>query len=149
MTPFSDNPIIVYFLAVIVTSLLEYVTGYLLERIYHLKWWDYSNYKLNIHGRVVLHNSLIFGGLSLIAIYFLNPILLNMINKLPLSMRYTSSLILLSIFLTDNIISTLNALKLNTNLSKLHMIADEIKETMSEEFFIKLKQYNLTKNVSD
>jgi uncharacterized membrane protein len=149
LTPFSDNPIIVYFLAVIVTSLLEYVTGYLLERIYHLKWWDYSNYKLNIHGRVVLHNSLIFGGLSLIAIYFLNPILLNMINKLPLSMRYTSSLILLSIFLTDNIISTLNALKLNTNLSKLHMIADEIKETMSEEFFIKLKQYNLTKNVSD
>lgn len=80
------------------------------------------------------YNSLIFGGLSLIAIYFLNPILLNMINKLPLSMRYTSSLILLSIFLTDNIISTLNALKLNTNLSKLHMIADEIKETMSEEF---------------
>src|SRR5690606_16104748 len=131
--------IIVYFLAVIITSLLEYVTGYLLERIYHLKWWDYSNYKLNIHGRVVLHNSLIFGGLSLIAIYFLNPILLNMINKLPLSMRYTSSLILLSIFLTDNIISTLNALKLNTNLSKLHMIADEIKETMSEKLFIKLK----------
>lgn len=88
LTPFSDNPIIVYFLAVIITSLLEYVTGYLLERIYHLKWWDYSNYKLNIHGRVVLHNSLIFGGLSLIAIYFLNPILLNiMINKLPLSMR--------------------------------------------------------------
>lgn len=54
-------------------------------------------------------------------------------------MRYTSSLILLSIFLTDNIISTLNALKLNTNLSKLHMIADEIKETTSEKLFIKLK----------
>ena len=148
LTPFSDNPIIVYFLAVIITSLLEYVTGYLLERIYHLKWWDYSNYKLNIHGRVVLHNSLIFGGLSLIAIYFLNPILLNMINKLPLSMRYTSSLILLSIFLTDNIISTLNALKLNTNLSKLHMIADEIKETTSEKLFIKLKSIQSDEELS-
>lgn len=139
LTPFSKNPIIVYFLAVIITSLLEYVTGYLLERVYHLKWWDYSNYKLNIHGRVVLHNSLIFGVLSLIAIYFLNPILLNMINKLPVSMLYTSSLILLAIFLTDSIISTLNVLKLNTNLSKLHKIADEIKEKMSEKLFIKSK----------
>ncbi|ENN2603163.1 putative ABC transporter permease [Listeria monocytogenes] len=139
LTPFSENPIIVYFLAVIITSLLEYVTGYLLERVYHLKWWDYSKYKFNIHGRVVLHNSLIFGVLSLITIYFLNPILLNMINNLPLNMRYTLSLLLLSIFLTDNIISTLKTLKLNTNLSKLHMIADEIKEKMSEKLSLKSK----------
>ena len=63
-------------------------------------------------------------------------------------MRYTSSLILLSIFLTDNIISTLNDLKLNTNLSKLHMIADEIKETMSEKLFIKLKSIQSDEELS-
>ena len=136
LTPFSEKPIIVYFLAVIITSLLEYVTGYLLERIYHLKWWDYSNYKFNIHGRVVLHNSLIFGAMSLIVLYFLNPMLINMINNLVLSTRYTASLILLFVFLTDNIISTLNALKLNTNLSKLHSISDEIRQKVSEKLLI-------------
>ncbi|HFQ5489618.1 TPA: hypothetical protein ACHR18_003000, partial [Listeria monocytogenes] len=61
------------------------------------------------------------------------------INNLPLNMRYTLSLLLLSIFLTDNIISTLKTLKLNTNLSKLHMIADEIKEKMSEKLSLKSK----------
>jgi uncharacterized membrane protein len=126
--PFSDNPVIVYFFAVIITSIIEYATGYLLERVYHLKWWDYSNYKWNIHGRVVLHNSIIFGVLSVLAIYHLNPVLIGMVNKFSLSMRTTVSLMLLFLFLIDNIISTLNALKLKNNLSRLHLISDEIKQ---------------------
>jgi len=148
LTPFSEKPILVYVLAVIITSLLEYVTGYLLERVYHLKWWDYSNYKFNIHGKVVLHNSLIFGALSLITIYFLNPILLNTISKLPLRVLNVISLVLLSIFLIDNIISTLNTLKLSANLSKLHLIADEIKEKTSEKLFVKSKSIQSEKERS-
>jgi len=148
LTPFSEKPILVYVLAVIITSLLEYVTGYLLERVYHLKWWDYSNYKFNIHGKVVLHNSLIFGALSLIAIYFLNPILLNTISKLPLRVLHVISLVLLSVFLIDNIISTLNTLKLSANLSKLHLIADEIKEKTSEKLFVKSKSIQSEKERS-
>lgn len=62
-----------------------------------------------------------------------------MINNLSLSIRNNLSLFLLFVFLADNIMSTLNALKLNTNLSKLHLISDEIKETMSEKIFIKSK----------
>lgn len=137
LMPFSDNPVIVYFFAVIITSIIEYATGYLLERVYHLKWWDYSNYKWNIHGRVVLHNSIIFGVLSVLAIYHLNPVLIGMVNKFSLSMRTTVSLMLLFLFLIDNIISTLNALKLKNNLSRLHLISDEIKQKVSEKLFIK------------
>lgn len=51
----------------LVTSIIEYITGYLLEKLFATKWWDYSTYRFNIHGRVCLRNSLMFGVLSVVA----------------------------------------------------------------------------------
>jgi len=62
------NLVAMYFIIVFLTTLLEFITGFVLEKIFHTKWWDYSNQKLSIKGYVSVGFSLIwgFGGLFMI-----------------------------------------------------------------------------------
>lgn len=69
------TPIIVFVLIVILTSVLEYLTSYFMELIYNDRWWDYSNWSININGRVALIPSLRFGVLGLLGIYLFQPII--------------------------------------------------------------------------
>ena len=67
------DPVVVFVFGIIITSTLEYFTSFLLEKIFHNKWWDYSDRKYNINGRICLQNSFAFGILSLLIIYVIAP----------------------------------------------------------------------------
>ena len=76
--------IAVFVMGVILTSLLEYVTATILEKLFHAKWWDYSNLPFNINGRICLLFSIFWGALTLLLNKFLNPridIILEKISK--------------------------------------------------------------------
>ncbi len=74
MLSWLDNyPLLVFILGIIITSLIEYFTSWLLEMLFHIMWWDYSQRKFNINGRVCLRNSFLFGCMSIFVIYFLHP----------------------------------------------------------------------------
>ena len=49
-----QNPVLLFFLGAIVTCSLEYFTSYIMEKLFHARWWDYSKRKFNINGRVCL-----------------------------------------------------------------------------------------------
>lgn len=102
---FTESPILLFFLALIICSVLEYSTSYILEKIFHARWWDYSNNKYNINGRICLDTMIPFGILGMIMMYFINPgmmKLFNMLNKSTLSIIFY---IIFIIFITDIIIS--------------------------------------------
>ncbi len=61
---------------------MEYCTSFILEKIFNMTWWDYSKHKFNIHGRVCLENSLMFGVLSLIVMLIVHPIVVDFINSI-------------------------------------------------------------------
>ena len=73
LRPFTQNLLVLFVFGVLVTSVLEYITGFLLEKLFHTTWWDYSKRKFNIKGRVCLRNSLLFGVLSVLLLHFINP----------------------------------------------------------------------------
>ena len=56
-----DSPVLTFFLGAVLTSLVEYVTSYAMEKLFHMRWWDYSRYRFHINGRVCLLNSTLFG----------------------------------------------------------------------------------------
>ena len=58
-------PPLVFLIAVLVSTLLEYLTGWLLETIFQMRWWDYSGRRFQLHGRICLRNALLFGLLGL------------------------------------------------------------------------------------
>ena len=75
LTKYQSDPIVLFCMAVIVCSILEYLTSYIMEKIFKTRWWDYSNKKFNINGRICLSNLILFGIMGLVMVYLINPLL--------------------------------------------------------------------------
>ena len=82
LEPFTGNVLYLFVMAMAVTTVLEYVTGWALESIFSTKWWDYSQYRFNIHGRVCLLNSVLFGIMGVVALCFVHPAALSFIGMI-------------------------------------------------------------------
>ena len=72
---FKKNPLVVFLLAMLITGIVEYITGYLMFTIYHRSWWDYTGLLLNINGYVCLRSVLTFGIGGLLLIYIIGLVL--------------------------------------------------------------------------
>lgn len=128
LTPVSDNIILLFLSGMIFTSILEYITGFLLEVVFNLKWWDYSSYRFNIKGRVCLLNSILFGILSVIAVTVINPIIIDLIENIVFNTIRWICNILVIYFLLDTIITTYKVLQLSGKLKEMHILIEEIRE---------------------
>ena len=113
---FSYNPVSVFMVAMLGTSLLEYFTSYLMEIIFKARWWDYSDRKFNLAGRICLRNAIIFGIVGILFTYLLKPTYLDIINNVPSNILITSSIILFIIFAVDYIISFIATYKVRSGL---------------------------------
>ncbi|WP_332447602.1 putative ABC transporter permease [Sphaerochaeta sp.] len=93
---FTAHPLLVFLLALLVTSLLEYVTSFALELFFHAKLWDYSTHRFNLQGRVCLLNSTLFGLLGLVVLYGIQPFMERLLSHGSASMlSYLSKAIVL------------------------------------------------------
>ncbi len=102
---YMDDPIILFFMSIIICSILEYFTSYIMEKLFKTRWWDYSNYKFNINGRICLETMWAFGLLACLVIYFVNRPIIYVLELIPQILFNIIFYILLVIFLIDNIIS--------------------------------------------
>ena len=82
LNQYKDNIITVFLLAVFVCSIMEYIVSYLMEKLFNARWWDYSDRKFNINGRICLTNALLFGLLCVFLIYIINPFLTILLLKI-------------------------------------------------------------------
>ncbi len=120
----SMKTLAAYFIGAIGLTIIEYLTSYILEKILKARWWDYSDYPLNINGRICLIASVFWGLVTLFGIDILNPFLLNLYEKIPadVSLVYVSvmcTLFILDIFVTiDSIIDLKNRMQLLLTMEK-------------------------------
>lgn len=127
LNPLSAYPYLVFILGMILCSILEYLTSWIMELIFHVRWWDYSTYKFNIHGRVCLKNSLMFGVLGIILVYGIHPLLHLQIEKIPIVLQITIASILFILLCIDVVLSTLAALDIHKILHEVEVTLDAIK----------------------
>ncbi|MGG5461767.1 putative ABC transporter permease [Clostridium sp. B9] len=128
LNDFRNNVFLVFILGVIITSVLEYVTSVILEVSFHTKWWDYSNHKFNIHGRVCLLNSTLFGILSVVLVEVINPAIVNLVSKFPKELVILITILLTTAIFVDFVITVSTMLKLNSKLHNLNGLANEFEE---------------------
>ena len=102
---YCNDPVAVFALSLIICASLEYFTSWLLEKIFKLRWWDYSHNKYHINGRISLKTMIPFGVGGTIVVCYFNPILLNLLDKIPNNIIIIISAIVASLFILDNIIS--------------------------------------------
>ena len=77
---FKNNILLLFFISVIVLTLWEYVVGVLLEKLFHTKYWDYSDHKFNYKGRICLTNSIAWGILGVLFINYIHPFIIRMLS---------------------------------------------------------------------
>lgn len=104
LSPYNDSIFMLFCTSFIICSVVEYLTSYLMEKIFGLRWWDYSNMRVNIHGRICLRNSIFFGIAGVILVNYLNPIFLDVLSSIS-CIRYIEY-VLLGAFIMDLIISS-------------------------------------------
>ncbi|MFU0832258.1 MAG: ABC transporter permease [Oscillospiraceae bacterium] len=128
LTPLKGQIIPLFFAGAFLASLVEYGTGLLLETLFHTRYWDYSKYRFQIHGRVCLQNSTMFGIMGIITVNYLQPLLLNLLLLIP--QRTLSWLFwgLALYLLADTALSVVEITSLNDKLAELQQVLDEIKE---------------------
>lgn len=78
-----DEPVLIFVIGMLVATVLEYLTSYVMEKLFHAKWWDYSNYKYHFQGRICLLASLLWGFLSLLMMDVLQPFMNSVIASIP------------------------------------------------------------------
>ena len=64
LSPLKDEPLALFLTSALLTTSLEYLTSWAMEKLFHARWWDYSKRFLNIHGRVCLRGFVAFGAMS-------------------------------------------------------------------------------------
>lgn len=132
---YKDNILTVFILGIAICSFLEYITSYLMEKIFKARWWDYSDKKFNLNGRVCGKNALLFGLGGLIVIYLVHPIIETLISKLNNYLILILSIIFFVIYIIDTIVSFNIVNKLKKNLSNVEVRKDstqELKNLVSE-----------------
>lgn len=83
---FKDKPLLLVISSMLICSSLEYATSFLLETLFNTRWWDYSNSFMNLNGRICLSTTVLFGILGALIVYVINPVFMNVIDKMPVRM---------------------------------------------------------------
>ncbi|MGN0535698.1 MAG: putative ABC transporter permease [Eubacterium sp.] len=96
-----DNIFLIFLYGTLLCGALEYVTHFLMEKIFHAMWWDYSNRRFNIHGRVYLNGLLIFGAGCVLIVKLFLPGVLKLVGLMNENVLYIICFILYSFLLLD------------------------------------------------
>ncbi len=124
-----DNFGLVFLTGMLMGTTLEYITSYILEKIFHLRWWDYSKSdKLNVNGRICLRNSIAFGVAGLVFVYLLMPGANNLISVMPRGLQITVAIIMAIVYLLDFIASSYANMKVKNMEEFSKAIGDQTSE---------------------
>ena len=103
---YEDRPLLLLFFSLIICSVLEYSTSFIMEKLFNARWWDYSETSLNINGRICVDTMAAFGVLGMVMIYAVNPVLFKAFNAIPDNTLTIITIVLAIIFVLDIVLST-------------------------------------------
>ena len=129
---FKDNSILLFFIAFLILSIWEYIVGFLLEKIFKTKYWDYSDRKINIHGRVCLMNSIFWGILGVVYINYINPFMVQLLSLIDTKIVLYLDIILSVGLIIDCIISIISIVEIDSALKYIDELNYEIKSKLDE-----------------
>ena len=103
----GDRPIPYFLISSAACGVLEYTSSWLFEAIYHVRWWDYSDFRFNLNGRIFLGGLIGFGVAGCAFVFVLLPMMKKQYRRIPEKTRYWLAAVLLIAFLADLLLSLL------------------------------------------
>lgn len=116
----TSDLLTIFLKSIFVCSILEYFTSYFMEKIFNARWWDYSNKRFNINGRICLETMIPFGILGSLVTKYLHPAIVRIVSTFSSKLIIILAIIVFVIYLVDNAISfnVLNKIKNQIKSSK-------------------------------
>lgn len=133
LIPIQEHPLLVFLGGFFFTSLLEYITSYIMEKLFNERWWDYSTYPFNINGRVCLRNSLLFGIMAFVLIYLVHPHVANLYLRISPKILNPILIIVLVLFIFDIFATVKHLLSRKAVAKKIHEAINQAKTQFEEE----------------
>lgn len=151
---YMEDPLVLFVMSTLICSIIEYLTSYFMEKKYHARWWDYSNRKFNINGRICLETLIPFGILGVAIMYGTNPILFKLYNQIPQLVINILTVILFIGFIVDNIISSNIISSINVEGNKLikdntEEITEKIKQVLRQKSWLHRRLINAYPGLKD
>lgn len=151
---YMEDPLVLFVMSTLICSIIEYLTSYFMEKKYHARWWDYSNKKFNINGRICLETLIPFGILGVAIMYGTNPILFKLYNQIPQLVINILTAILFIGFIVDNIISSNIISSINVEGNKLikdntEEITEKIKQVLRQKSWLHRRLINAYPDLKD
>ena len=126
LSPFKSSLLVLFIGSVLLATFIEFITGYILEKTFNQKWWDYTDEPLNIKGYICLWTSLAWGIACVIVIYILQPLVNNFIHWLSNDVGNIIAISLIIVLLTDLVVTISSLSKVRQKLIVLKDIRDKI-----------------------
>ncbi len=135
LAKYSKDIITLFVMSAFVCTLMEYMTSLILEKIFHARWWDYTEKKFNLSGRVCLENSCLFGLGGVFIVSILHPFLDGLVSMIPHNVLIILSIVLFVIFMIDVIITvtTMCQVKIATTKFTAKDATEEISRKVRNE----------------
>ena len=108
--PFFDRPLRVFLLGMLLCNVVEYMTSFLMEKLFHARWWDYTYEFMNIRGRICLKHTMYLAILSIAFVYVIHPGIDRLLHGIPEKYLAWVGFGVLAVFLVDWVNSMRKAL---------------------------------------
>lgn len=138
LTPISHNKLFMFVGSVVVCSAIEWVVGFCLEKLFHAKWWDYSEVPFNLNGYICLKFSLYWGIAGVFVMDVIHPTTIWLVDKLPYLLGCIFATIFSAGLAVDSILTVNVILKLNREmryLTELGLKMRSLSDGLGEEIF--------------
>lgn len=125
---FRDSLLLLYLSSLVLVTLIEGMTGFIMDKIFHHKWWDYTGLPLNIGGYVCLPFSIAWGAACVVIVKGIHPLIERLVGFLPEAAGAALLCVLTVCLAADVAVTTAGILKLNRRLDMLERIGAELHE---------------------
>lgn len=125
---FRDSLLLLYLSSLVLVTLIEGMTGVIMDKIFHHKWWDYTGLPLNIGGYVCLPFSIAWGAACVVIVKGIHPLIERLVGFLPEAAGAALLCVLTVCLAADVAVTTAGILKLNRRLDMLERIGAELHE---------------------
>ena len=127
LEPVKSNLVLLFFGSMFFTSAIEFLVGFIMEQLFHDKWWDYSNNPFNIKGYICLEFSLVWGAACVLVVDVIHPMIFKLICAIPEKLSLWLMVFFTAVLISDAVITLWNMLKLPKRLRAI----DELEKAMT------------------
>ncbi|WP_276881244.1 putative ABC transporter permease [Anaerococcus tetradius] len=124
----TNNKLLLFFSSMFIATLVEYLTGFILEKLFHMKWWDYSDKLLNLRGYICLEFSLMWGALCFILHEAVHPLLVHFISHFTCRFLLGADIVFSLVLIVDCLATINTLLGINKKFKEIERSSEKIKE---------------------